>query len=274
MSRPALPFVWLADVLRAAGLEVVEFPGWQTRAAKTAAKATWGVLCHHDAAPPDNVPPTRAQRTPPMIAHGHSQLPGPISQLCITDDARVHVIAAGVANHAGRGRIPNTAYVDGNARLIGIEVNNSGVGEQWSAAVLNAYLTTCAAVLNHLGLGSERCIAHKEYAPRRKIDPGGPWDPAFQGPGLSWDQMGRWRNLVADRMRELSEPPPVVDPTRRSDVVFLAKQVGTEQVWLVDGNKRHALSAAAVSVYQRRPEVDPVPMVLTPEEMNAFTVTV
>lgn len=67
-----------------------------------------------------------------------------------------------------------------------------------------------------------------------------------------------------------SEPAP----TRRSDVVFLAKQVGTEQVWLVDGNKRHALSAAAVSVYQRRPEVDPVPMVLTPEEMNAFTVTV
>ena len=62
--------------------------------------------------------------------------------------------------------------------------------------------------------------------------------------------------------------------TRRSDVVFLAKQVGTEQVWLIDGNKRYIMPPPGVSVYQRRPEVDPVPMVLTPEEMNAFTVTV
>lgn len=200
-----LPFGWLADVLRAAGLDVVEFPGWQTRTAKRAAKTTWGVLCHHDAAPPS---PRRKMVTPAMIAHGHSKLPGPIAQLCITDDARVHVIAAGTANHAGTGRIPGTLWIDGNARLLGIEVNNSGVGEQWSATLLEAYATTVAACLGHLGLDSNRAIAHKEYT-SRKIDPAGPWDPAwrFSGPGLStWAQMGRWREIVATRMRELAEP--------------------------------------------------------------------
>lgn len=201
-----LPFGWLADVLRTAGLDVVEFPGWQARTAKKAPKTTWGVLCHHDAAPPS---PRRKMVTPAMIAYGHSRLPGPIAQLCITDDARVHVIAAGTANHAGTGRIPGTLWIDGNARLLGIEVNNSGVGEQWAAALLEVYATTVAACLGHLGLDSSRAIAHKEYT-SRKIDPAGPWDPAwrFSGPGLStWAQMGRWREIVATRMRELAEPP-------------------------------------------------------------------
>lgn len=225
----ALPFVWLADILRAAGLDVVEFPGWQTRTAGTRPKETWGVLCHHDAAPPS---PRRRHVTPPLIAHGHSTLPGPIAQLCITDDAKVHVIAAGTANHAGKGRIPNTAYIDGNARLLGIEVNNSGLGEVWSAAVLDAYATTVAACLAQLGLDSSRAIAHKEYT-ARKIDPAGPWDPSwrFAGPGMSsWAQMGRWREAVATCMAELSEPstqnPPEV-------TMFVVATYASADRWLV-----------------------------------------
>lgn len=66
---------------------------------------------------------------------------------------------------------------------------------------------------------------------------------------------------------------------RRSDPVFLAKHVADTtnpngQVWLIDGNKRHALSTPAVSVYRRRPEVDPVIMILTGDELNAFPAAV
>lgn len=198
----SLPFTWLPDVLRAAGLDVMLYPGWETRTAGTRVKDTWGVLCHHDAAPPSA---RRKWITPRMIAEGHSTLPGPISQLLITDDCHVHVIAAGSANHAGKGRIPGTLYTDGNARLIGIEINNDGVGELWAAPLLETYLTTVAAILTHLGLGSERAIGHKEYAPARKIDPAGPWDQSWRGgAGGSWAQMGRWRELVGQRQVELA----------------------------------------------------------------------
>lgn len=215
-----LPFLWLADVLRAAGLDVVEYPGWRERTAKLGTKTTWGVLCHHDAVA---ARPSRARITPGIIAHGHADLSGPISQLLITDDCKVHVIAAGRANHAGVGLIPGTLYTSGNAHLLGIEVNNDGVGEQWSAPLLETYLTTVAACLRHLGLGAERAIAHKEFAlPRgRKIDPFGPWSPFWHRapfPGQSWAQMGRWRDLVAERIDELTNPPAPAPRTLEDDM--------------------------------------------------------
>ncbi len=278
-----LPFTWLAGVLRAAGLNVVEHDGWKTRTARTSAKTTWGVLCHHDAARPSS---SRARVTPGMIRDGHSALAGPISQLLITDDCKVHVIAAGTANHAGKGLIPGTLWTDGNARLLGIEVNNSGVGEQWSAGLLETYCTTVAACLRHLGLGSDRAIAHKEFAvPRgRKIDPFGPWDPSWHRapfPGQSWAQMAKWRAIVAERIDELNgqgpaKPPPDPDPTTPTEAaVFLAKLPTDDAVWAIgDDLKRAHVTATAMSVLARRPEIPghDAPMVLTQAELDAFPV--
>lgn len=273
---PTPPFIWLPDVLRAAGLTVAEYPGWQTRSARTTVKDTWGVLCHHDAVKPV---PNRRTITPPIIANGHSGLPGPISQLLITDDAVVHVIAGGSANHAGKGRIPGTVWTDGNARLIGIEVNNSGVGEEWSAKLLEAYCTTVAAILHHLGLDSSRAIAHKEFAPGRKIDPAGPWDPKWArepGAGHSWAQMGRWREIVRARIAELSAPPAPVPhtppPPSAEDDMYL---IGTKyppapvDVWVVDGTGRKRKPPASVAnpVFAK---LGPTYQLVTPTELVGF----
>ena len=40
--------LWLADVLRDAGLEVIELAGWQSRRTR-AGFAPQGVVCHHTA---------------------------------------------------------------------------------------------------------------------------------------------------------------------------------------------------------------------------------
>jgi len=61
----------------------------------------------------------------------------------------------------------------GNTYSIGIEAENSGVGEPWSRAQLNAYYRLCAALLVWLGKkDANDVIGHKEWT-SRKIDPAG-----------------------------------------------------------------------------------------------------
>ncbi|HEY8372955.1 MAG TPA: N-acetylmuramoyl-L-alanine amidase, partial [Pseudonocardiaceae bacterium] len=71
----ALPLVWMADVLRTAGVEVVEYPGWRERAA-SGAFAPRAVMWHHDASaagPSPGMPRMIAEQgnaaTPPPLAH-------------------------------------------------------------------------------------------------------------------------------------------------------------------------------------------------------------
>jgi len=150
---------WLADVLRAADLKVVEHPGWVDRGRNlTAVNA---VIWHHTASGPRTSDAAVAR----LLIGGRPDLPGPLCQLGLARDGTYHVIAAGKGNHNGYGNYGN--------QTIGIEAYNDGVGERWPSVQIDAYDRGTAAILRHLGLTSGQVKGHKETDPGRKIDPAG-----------------------------------------------------------------------------------------------------
>lgn len=170
----------LADVLRRAGLTVIETPGWKTRgwAGRQFAGSPKGVLWHHTAT-------TSARRystgspTLNMLIGGRSDLPGPLCNVAFGRGGEVYVVAAGWANHAGRGGpIGSVPRDQGNTWLIGIEMESSGVAPwDWTADQIR--------VMPYLGAALEKAylmdqpasdrlqIAHYEWSAMGKIDPAG-----------------------------------------------------------------------------------------------------
>lgn len=151
--------MWLADVLRDAGLRVVERPGWESRGRDLS--VINGVVWHHDAAAISATDKT----VEGLLERGRVDLPGPLSQLALRRDGTWVVIAAGRANHNGYGEWGNDS--------IGIEARNNGVGQSWPTVQIDAYVTGTAAIAAHLGLDIDRVKGHKETDPKRKIDPAG-----------------------------------------------------------------------------------------------------
>lgn len=156
---------WLPDVLRGAGLPVVEIPGWQTRGHGDVGQIRF-VMCHHTAC---NTPGDHPSLE--TVMKGRPDLAGPLSQLLLSENGTYYVIAAGKAWHAGSGVWHG--MVDGNSHAIGIEAENNGTTEPWPVKQMDAYAQGVAAILKHIGAGSMMCAGHKEYAlPKgRKIDP-------------------------------------------------------------------------------------------------------
>ena len=150
---------WLADVLRAASLVVVEDPGWQTRGKPLV--SVQGVVLHHTATPPTALDAGVVR----ILRDGRADLPGPLCQLGLDRSGRWHVIASGKGNHNGNGRWGNQA--------VGVEAFNNGVGEPWSRLQLDSYERGVAAILRHLGLDASHARGHRETDPKRKSDPKG-----------------------------------------------------------------------------------------------------
>lgn len=174
----------LADVCRKAGLKVVEAPGWETRG-HGHLTAVRTIVCHHTAGPsaaadPSPFPSLKVVRDGRFNQRTQLwDLRGPLAQLGLGRDGTVHVIASGVARHAGAVR--DASY--GNSYSLGIEAENDGVGEPWPAVQMAAYVRLCAALVNRYGLTSGRVLAHREVCKPvgRKIDPTGIDMPAFRG---------------------------------------------------------------------------------------------
>lgn len=162
--------VWLPDVLRAAGLEVREHPGWRERGHGDFG-SIWGVVCHHTGS---------FGETPRGIAE-HPEL-GLCSQLYLSRDGVYTVCGAGVAWHAGTGSYPGLPANNANQMTIGIEAANDGGGKPglphrtgWSDAQYDAYVRGVAAILDHINQPASHAIGHKEWAgpSQGKWDPGG-----------------------------------------------------------------------------------------------------
>lgn len=160
MSDP----LWLADVLRAEGLKVVEHDGWRDRGHGDF-RDIRGVLCHHTAG--GGLNDWR------VVQDGRPGLDGPLAQLVLERDGTFRVIAVGVCWHAGRGSWPGWPTNDANYHVIGIEAVSRGDGSDWTAVQLDAYRRGCAAILRKLGRDSGSCVAHREYSSEGKIDPAG-----------------------------------------------------------------------------------------------------
>lgn len=189
---------WLPEVLERAGLKVAETPGWRSRG-RAEMGTVKGVMCHHTANPHEGNMPTLR-----MLINGRSDLAGPLSQLGLGRDGTFYVIAAGRANHAGRGVWEG--LTTGNSSFIGIEAEHSGeLDDPWPDVQTEAYHRGVAAILAHIGASSRMCCGHKEYAlpAKRKCDPG--------------LEMPEFRRAVAEYMLGKSPPPlvPASDDKQR-----------------------------------------------------------
>lgn len=160
---------WLADVLRGAGLTVIEEPGWQTRgyAAKSspggALVALTGGLAHHTATPNSL---TGDYPTKKVILKGRPDVPPPLSQLGLGRGGGWYVFAAGRSNHSGA--VDDVRY--SNPQCVGVEAEHPGGSTPWPAHQYRSYVRGCAAIGLYAGITWR---GHKEAAVPygRKPDP-------------------------------------------------------------------------------------------------------
>ena len=197
-----MTYQWLTDLDRcfnAAGVPCIEVgysaidptyaSDWRTRGRpySTGAFDPEGVLCHHTASPEG----TSDEAELNVLLAGNGSAPGPISQLFIGRSATLYLVAAGRANHGGKGVMPREGDTsDMNARLVGIEVANNGVGEQWADDVTNLYAATVAALIDWYSWAIDDVYLHATTGPpagNYKIDPAGPWQGQPDLGGGTWD---------------------------------------------------------------------------------------
>ena len=161
------PITWMEAALRTNGLRVREVKGWKSRG-RPGSFSPRGAMFHHTASASSggNAPGLG------VVVNGRPGINGPLCNILVARDGTVHLVAAGRANHAGKGGplhgIPEDS---GNAHLIGVEVENDGVKERWSEELLQACDVVFATLLLGLRRKSDFLVGHKEWAPTRKIDP-------------------------------------------------------------------------------------------------------
>lgn len=164
---------WLGDVLRAAGVTVVEEPGWLTRTANGTLDPI-GVLWHHTAAPSSASNPAPALN---VCINGRSDLPGPLCHALVDFNGVFHLVSANYANHAGTARASGPIPAgSGNVMLIGWEIDYAGDGgagvvQEMTAAQYDASVRATAAVLTQLGRDASYARGHRETSTSGKIDP-------------------------------------------------------------------------------------------------------
>lgn len=169
----------LGNILRAAGLTVVEQPGWRT-AGHPGTFAPAGIVWHH----------TGGLNALPVVVNGRADLAGPLANLYLDHTGTFTVVCAGVAWHAGPGSqhvlddirngvppagdaaalgLPDDCS-DGNHYLLGIEVENLGTADDpYPKAQIDALVAGSAALCRALGFDQTHCVHHREWT-ARKVD--------------------------------------------------------------------------------------------------------
>lgn len=154
---------WVPDVLRRAGLTVVEHDGWKRRGLSESRPFTpRAVVIHHDASAKGDSP-----GVPDYMIRNFSTS---AAQLWVSRAGAWHIIASGRAPHAGT-VLPG---MPDNETSIGVETDHT-TGEDWPDALLWSLRLGTASILAVLGGGAEALHFHKTICspPGRKVDPAG-----------------------------------------------------------------------------------------------------
>jgi hypothetical protein len=213
--------VELADWLRQAGVRVVEYDGWQTRARSSGGYADgrpWGVMWHHTASS------TSPENDASYMCHGSDSRP--VANLLVARDGVVWVLAAGATNTNGkggpwtwsRGTVPLDSM---NTYAVGVEIANNGVGEPFPAVQVDAAFAVSTTLAARLGLPASDVCTHQRYAPDRKIDPStaaavqGSWRPRSSTSSGTWNL----DDLIAECSRRAGAGPTPIPPPGGDDDV-------------------------------------------------------
>ncbi|MEV6301145.1 N-acetylmuramoyl-L-alanine amidase [Actinoplanes sp. NPDC051861] len=221
-----MPINWLADVLRDAGVRVVEEGNWRGRGVSGAFDPR-GVLWHHTVGTSSATNPAPALGT---VINGRPTLQGPLCHALVDYHGVFHLISANRTNHAGPTRASGPIPAgDGNTMLVGWEIDYQGVhqaitGEQYRESVI-----ATAAVLRVLGRDASYARGHRETSVEGKIDPG-------------HVDLDRMRADVAERLKQPGERFAVVGEKGRlyakdsRDGTWLAINSGGAGLVRADGN--------------------------------------
>lgn len=152
----------LAAVARRTGYPVTEVPGWTARG-HGPQPSVQGVVCHHTGGAATGDYPSLG-----VVRDGRSDLAGPLSHFGLGRSGRIYVIAAGRCWH----NAPSTSPYHTNSASLGIEAENTGTGQAWPAAQLDAYQKLVAEICREFDLPASRVKAHREVN-AQKDDPRG-----------------------------------------------------------------------------------------------------
>lgn len=154
--------LWLPDVLRDANLKVVEHDGWKSRGHGDFLDLR-AVVWHHDASAVGDSPGVPAYMLRNWNRAG--------AQLWVSRQGVWHVLASGVAYHAGN----VLAGKPSNRYSLGVETDHT-TGEDWPAELLYSLRIGTAAILHRLDVPAQSGLEfHRTIcAPKgRKSDPDG-----------------------------------------------------------------------------------------------------
>jgi len=187
---------WLNPI----GVQVVEIDGWQSRGRDYATFNPYGSVNHHTAGPRLGIAPSLG-----ICINGRAGLPGPLCHVHQQRNDVVNVVAAGVANHAGRG---GWQALSGNQSVFGLEVEHCGYeDEPFPERRLDISCRVHAAFLS--GLDRPDAVMncqHFEWSTEGKID--------FCKPLLPGGAAGfrfRVQQLLANGPGAAPAPEPVKD---------------------------------------------------------------
>lgn len=201
------------SILRSLNVPVVEVGGWEDRGRPYDVDYQ-GMLDHHTATSARNLSDYPSLG---IVRDGRSDLPGPLSQLGLGRSGSVWMIAAGYSNHAGSGGWQGLA---GNWSVIGIECENDGIGQPWTAGQVKNLPIVNAVVAHVFGFGPEMVCRHAEWSTSGKIDT-----------ATSPFNSGSWlRQRTAEELARITTPTPEV--TEVSPYAF--RYVSGNLDWLFD----------------------------------------
>lgn len=168
----------LLQDLKDEGVDVRPEDNWEGRGSRDFTPV--GVMVHHTAG--------RGEAGRRIIRDGRAGLRGPLAAVHPRKDGSVHLVAAGRANHAGRGMgsvlelvkkdqpppsdAPFKGDTNGNKWFYGIEMENLGTGKDpWPDVQLDAAVRCAAALCRRHGWTAARVIGHREWTRRKAGDP-------------------------------------------------------------------------------------------------------
>lgn len=246
----------MAQVLLQAGLTIIEYDGWKTRARSTGGfnyPRPFCVMWHHTA--------SRAKPENDAAFMCRFSDARPIANLMIDRTGVVWVLAAGATNTNGTGRTltfsRGTVPVNSmNTHAIGVEICNDGRGEQYPEPQVDAMFTANNALAAAYDMEPTDLSTHNLYAPERKIDPAqalavqGRWKPSSSTKAGTWNTTDI--RTEANRRAVVLPPPPVFEPgppappLTKDDTSMVVALDSNGTAWVGDGMTRMPITNEAV----------------------------